>query len=63
MLTLKWWYSSQAPDAVPYEHYGNDSAQMGMLYRLKATEPNIVKLELWKDHFLIISWTKPEGED
>jgi hypothetical protein len=60
MLVLKWWYSSQAPDALPYEHQGMDAAQMGVLFRLKALESNIRKIELLSDDVLVISWIQPE---
>lgn len=62
-LILKWWYSSQSSDAVPYEYRGTDSAQIGRLFRLKSLEPAVIKLELWRDNFLVISYTKQEGGD
>jgi hypothetical protein len=58
-LTLKWWYSENSS----YEYIGFDSAKIGELYRLKAIEPSIFKLELWSDDFIVISWTKPEEKD
>jgi hypothetical protein len=57
MLKLRWRY----PTEQWYEYETHDSAQVGKLYRLKALEPNIVQIELYKDDFLVIRYTRPDG--
>lgn len=57
--TLKWQYTSGAE----YDYQSTDSAQLGQLYRLKALESGIKKIELWQDDFCIISWTRKEGDE
>jgi len=57
MLKLRWRYDSEQW----HEYQSHDSDQMGLLYRLKALEPQIVQLELYKDDFLVIRYTRPEG--
>lgn len=59
MLTLKWRY----PSTHWHTYNSNDSAQIGQLYRLKALEPLIVQLELYKDGVLVISYTRPEEKE